>query len=126
MALPQTDHKAWLASGTVGDSPVPVSDGKAGLEPCSARSSRCFNFPFSGSETDETGLDCEREKFSLALQLLDHDTVLIKNHLETAGHHPLINVAPTLRSPDSQVFRVKPEPQTVYPGLIGEQAGERI
>lgn len=70
-----------------------MSSGKAGLALCSARSSHCCKFPFSASETAKIGLDYEREKFSLALQLLDHDLVLIKNHLGTAGNHPLINVA---------------------------------
>lgn len=112
--------------GAVGDSPVPVSSGKAGLALCSARSSHCCKFPFSASETAKIGLDYEREKFSLALQLLDHDLVLIKNHLGTAGNHPLINVAAISQSPDSQIFKVKPEPKTASLGLIREQARERI
>lgn len=62
----------------------------------------------------------ERE-FSSALQLLDYDIVLINNHLETPGHHLLINAAPLLQSPDSQTSRVKSEPKTVYLSLIGDR-----
>lgn len=112
--------------GAVGGSLAPVSGRRAGLTLRSSRPSHCCNCPFPGSETDKIVLDYEREKLSLALRLLDHDIVLIKNHLEMARHHPLISAAPTLQSPDSQVFRVKPEPKAVYLGLIREEARERL
>lgn len=63
----------------------------------------------------------ERKKFSLALQLLDHDIVQINNHLGTPGHHPLMNVAPLLQSPDSQASLVQLESKTVYLSLIRER-----
>lgn len=97
--------------GAMGDNMVPMRDGKTSLALHSIGTLAAAPFlPFDQKLTKSVWHTREN-RFCLAFQLLDCDIVLINNHLETPGHHSLINVAPLLQSPDSQTSRVKSDPK---------------
>lgn len=82
--------KDWQV-GAMGDNLVPTSNGTTSLPLHSAGTLAAAPFLPLDQELTKLVWRMRENRFCLAFQLLGCDIVLMNNHLETPGHHSLIN-----------------------------------